>query len=788
MQSRRNAFGRAFTLIELLVVIAITAILLTVIIVPLVQSFNLTRTAQAFEEAQERARIVTERISREMSNSVGVRDNTTPESAINIDVPSGPGSTATLVTVPLRFAKVDLYNPAQEGQGDGVNGWVDPTTGKVDPTLKAPKGQIALSSAQGLSITRYFVGRRDPFKPYNNPYQVWSNSTIDGGTLKARNADRDNLYVLYRVEVPLYKVDRLQGSATFGKYITNNDFFYDWSRATAAANPRGYTGPMVDDPDFFNPSVNYPAYQTARSDDKNKAQMVQNWLSKAVIVTELSRYDMILPFYDKASLKVVFDKAGNNLVPRLQSLVSFRPTRISEGAAEGKLAIRPGEESDNAITIAPDMYLTQSAGWSNATITMYPVFGGNRAQGPVWNAATDPYEVGVKATNPPAGGPYGFSIYGMPAGFSGDPLTGGTELFDVYAYEAAIGNSSLSPYPFSFGLEQANSRSNWLTNSPATFLPIFAPFEPDGNLGRIIASFGIDQVGDRTKSPPSGETILPRTSTGPEVTPANDLPASPPTYRGSALAAINTGTFSSPDFATINRKFNKIWFDYPSLRPDIHRFMDLRVTPQNDGSAGPLSPVSGFPRARIVPGSEEVFGPDQRPGPNYGQPIRYSRTTNAVVGPNQYRINYVDLPEPDWSNATVVTGLGLNPAEVNAFLALNGAYDPTNFISAVYQPRFKAGYIQFNSDPNVPLPGDDASTGTVDDAIIRVYYKFQFTQAVRRPGQTSGTGVGDTFAVEYDSRQLMSVLISIRNYPQSTVPTTQIVTLKAQAPIRNYLR
>ena len=38
---------RAFTLIELLTVIAITAVLLTIIVLPIFQSFNLTRAAQA---------------------------------------------------------------------------------------------------------------------------------------------------------------------------------------------------------------------------------------------------------------------------------------------------------------------------------------------------------------------------------------------------------------------------------------------------------------------------------------------------------------------------------------------------------------------------------------------------------------------------------------------------------------------------------------------------------------------------------------------------------------------
>ena len=53
---------RGFTLIELLTVMAITALLMTIIVVPVFQSYNFTRSAQAFGEAQDRAQIVADRI------------------------------------------------------------------------------------------------------------------------------------------------------------------------------------------------------------------------------------------------------------------------------------------------------------------------------------------------------------------------------------------------------------------------------------------------------------------------------------------------------------------------------------------------------------------------------------------------------------------------------------------------------------------------------------------------------------------------------------------------------
>lgn len=49
-----------------------------------------------------------------------------------------------------------------------------------------------------------------------------------------------------------------------------------------------------------------------------------------------------------------------------------------------------------------------------------------------------------------------------------------------------------------------------------------------------------------------------------------------------------------------------------------------------------------IPNARIIPGSEEIIGPDAQAGPNYGKPIRYQRVPFAVSDPgrNQYKIDY----------------------------------------------------------------------------------------------------------------------------------------------------
>jgi prepilin-type N-terminal cleavage/methylation domain-containing protein len=717
----------AFTLIELLTVIAITAILMTIIVIPLVQSFNLLRAAQAYSDAQDKARVLVEKIQREINNGAAIRDNSGLNGSLALRVPSSPnGVFGPQVIETIPYVKLDIVRPAEGEPNPGTPGvFVDPYTGKIDPTLKSPKGQTILPVSQGFTIVRYFIGPRDPFTNYNNPYD---------GLLMARTGGRDNLFVLYRIEVQ----PRIWNNVT-NRYETNPAYF--------EPDPADSTNqtPILDDRFFFVPDLDRNGVPLAGAALAAKQQRVRNWLSKAVIQTEVSRYDMIQPLYDKRT-RVVFhdlrtdpsDAVAPALEdrPRLYPLIQFKPTRISGEPAEGMMAVRFGEEMENAKETGPDVFKTEFGAWSSTTIRMYPS-GWDRS-----NASFDEYLV---ARLDPAN--QHIKIYAYDPGSGVPDSQGGTEVFDVTEYNRVISN----PQPADIGafntgvLPPANGLRNF-----------FMAFLPDTGQGKVTASFGIDTVRTTTLGTPLplGATVnQPYVATGPEFSPLNDPNGAQPW--GSAT--------------TINERFNRIWNDptYAGLKPDkIHRFIDLRVTNQVDGSASPMDPAAGFGRAKIVPGSETVIGPDQNPGPNYGEPVRYTRTTRAP-GPNQYKINYVDLPEPDYS----LYGLPNPPANYNA----------ADFTSAIFQPRFKVGYIQLNSDPNVPLPSGN----------IRVYYRFQFTGGISAgsaAGIAAGGALQDAVAVDYDSRQLMSVMLTIRNYPQSNIPNPQTVTLSATAKVRNYLR
>ena len=59
---------------------------------------------------------------------------------------------------------------------------------------------------------------------------------------------------------------------------------------------------------------------------------------------------------------------------------------------------------------------------------------------------------------------------------------------------------------------------------------------------------------------------------------------------------------------------------------------------------------------------------------------------------------------------------------------------------------------------------------------IFVSYRFQFTEP------------SDTFAIDYDTRQVLDINLTIRNFPQSNLPNGQSITVQGSASVRNFIR
>jgi prepilin-type N-terminal cleavage/methylation domain-containing protein len=187
-------------------------------------------------------------------------------------------------------------------------------------------------------------------------------------------------------------------------------------------------------------------------------------------------------------------------------------------------------------------------------------------------------------------------------------------------------------------------------------------------------------------------------------------------------------------FATdaINARYNTALSQVPNNAPNIRRYVSLMDLDNNgamDGAANHLT----FPSASIVPGSEVVIGPDQRPGPNYGSPIRYQRVSaaNATPGLNQYRILYQDA------------------APYQEVLQTYG-----------FAPQLLRGYIEFYSDPNTPLPPDT-------EIIVTFFYRFNLES--------------DSYVADYQTRRLMNLKMGLKFYGAQQ-PVNYSLTTQLEAP------
>lgn len=756
---------RAFTLIELIVVMAISTMLLTIIAIPMIHSFNITRAAQGYANAQRRASDVISMMEKEIGNAVAVRDNSGTRGSQYVVVPGSDGFPETLL---MSATKLDFYRAALGEPLRGPSGaYINPGTGMEDPTTPTPIGQVNLPVARGLTMVRYFIGLARPLsdtdrdglpdraESYNNPYD---------GLLMKRNSDRDNLFVLYRGEVQPFV------------FSTANNRFEVNTRAFVPSDPADLSrDPIYDDPAFFTmmPGVDYdpsigPRQPNLTPVGEDKAKLVQYWTQNATIVTEVSRYDMINVEYDRRNGKAFYD----NNVPRVTPLIRIQPTRVASEAALGEVSARVGEETDNAVKLGADTYRTEYGAWSNLLMRIWPSdyptawgYGaGQRTAGQVrrsWGsggrALNTPYMVGRPRLDL-AGNVLGFSLYAYDPTSGVSDLAGGLEVFDYSLYNRFL--ESGLPGGFSAAVDAANARSAWLTIVEPAVPDLFVPVFPNARAGRVIASFDIREVGQLgvgynenvpTVDPFGGSPV--GIGTGLAVTPNDPM--------------FSVGAWT--DYTKINERFGKLWRDWAILMPGldrsryVKRFVLLGTVPQSDGTPSPLNKTpyatggSGFRRAYVQPGSEVVIGPDQGAGPNYGRLIRYVRTTQRPVGPNEYFINYVDQPDPDYAGI----GIPAPPAIHDPSF-----YDPNNLISAIVQPQFRAGYVEFNSRFGEPIP----------EGNIFVTYRFQFNEQ------------NDVIAVDYDSSELLEVVLTVKTFPLTSMPNNQVVTLKGSAVVRNFIR
>lgn len=231
---------------EVLVVLAISVILMGLVLAPVVQSFNMTRRAQAMADAQDAARGAMEQLSREIGEAMYVYDNTAGRLSVYSDgsMPPGTPLDAGPIQVPVRLssgaiewfvlqnAKIDLILPKitmhcnNPGHGDmprdyprGDDAW--PPCPVCQSTNVDGKPSVPLQREN--TIVRYFLGLRynDPSPlPDEGPFgwkSPWGDLTELG---------EENQIVLYRAEFDPNDPTLFPAGMSMAQRLSDPIFFY----------------------------------------------------------------------------------------------------------------------------------------------------------------------------------------------------------------------------------------------------------------------------------------------------------------------------------------------------------------------------------------------------------------------------------------------------------------------------------------------------------------------------------------------------------------------------------
>lgn len=724
-----------FTLLELLVVLAITSVLLTLIFQPLITGFNLTSRAGTQVASQSDARDAMRTISSLLTNAAVVYDNS--NTPINIWVKDQAGNQ---YPVPTPFGMVEYIAPSRQLDQSPGSLAIDPTTGLPIYPKTASDGQagFALPLAPGRTLGRIWIGLRncnsqsaagaanpDAASQSGMPLVPYGNRWSDPAQVSPQN---DNRYTVYRAEVQAYMPDPFNA----GKYIPNLSLFH--TAADAGGTKDARDGALIlDDPNFpYDTSLAgandskgdrkwaVPGWKDLNGD--GKVEIFENWAAAAKSIFDLNKADTIAFDRDDNGNLLYPNNVNGSMRPNIRPLVNFAPAYVeNETAAPASLG-DAGSESPSAAAIAYD---SQYAAWTT----------GLNAQLPVSDNPPNPNNLAYKVL-----------VYR-----AGDTTTDPLSLANVN-YFLTNGNGRIV---------QANGP---ISNAP-----------PDPNNLQATADVGPDPD--------------PVTGVWHNANPAFAFTVDP--QRGLVNFAFpHSVLFYDPNNpgTPAPMRYDPNVIDANITTAYGARFIDLRnisVANYNGAPlnpAGAVSPIAQFSTppgqlesVRIVPGSERIYGPDQRPGPHYGWRVQYTRvpasTASENIGPNQYKILYEDA-----ANA------GASP-------------DPLD-------PRVRVGFIQFDSLPDV-----DLSTPNITENLLATppVYKLNGLPTAKLGAGPNNTPQAepadpvevnfsfqmnrpnDVVKIDYYTRELMNIILSVRYYDPATA-TPQQTDLTERVRLRNLQR
>ncbi len=605
-----NLGQRAFTLIELLVVIAVTAVLFSLLIIPLISALRFNEQVQSVTASQDASRVTREGLTRELGSAVFVFDGTSHPFAIPAGTVVNPGddrytnflnlqippidSTGQKVIVAHAYnAKLDFVLP-KPNSGSAT----DPTTGDQINYRQSDTGSAIISSpalvfppAPGTTMVRYWVGLKNPDAAYYNVRE------------RLGTGNTNNTYILYRAQFSPYTITRDANGKQTG--ITLD------ARYFAPTTPNGSL-PELDDPDFFRTvtgsdvnwlSPTHIVYSAAEVADHNAR--VENWKQIAKPVIPGPNVDLIaLPHntdntlaYDKstgafpgvAHSGAATDPVTGKSYPIVNTTVTFRPGTVSGDATPGTTASYTNQGAvavgENGFGYTPTVYTTTSKSWSLPYhVSIYPAnFDGNNT--------TDDRGVYYDTQLAPRSGP----VNGL----------------------AQVGNNPLPMVAVGDVMEYRHISSA----DPNPML-----------VYDVTQGFAVRDTGN-----------------GYAVGTTNFIPMSINPDTGT----INFAAASLPNGPADRYTREWVYMPTPGNTPTDDSTVDLTIAPTvmplpaavSPLAGGTLTSPTGVANAHLVPGSVRVFGPDQTPGPGAGMKVAYQEVqtnndANTPAGDNQFSIDY----------------------------------------------------------------------------------------------------------------------------------------------------
>jgi len=701
----RRKVGAGFTLIELLVVIAVTSILLGLIFGPLTQSFDLTNRARVQVEVQDNVRRLSDIGQIDLAQSVFIFDNTGQSMNFWVRQPDAQGNPlGAVVPQPVPFTIVDMVPPAQVGdqQVNPAASTIDPTTGQLQN-----RGGIAQPLAPGRTIVRYFVGLRDNASKNDATYGT------NGTPIKPYFNYYDlpnisglvnhNPFVLWRAEVSPY---------TAGGYVDTRFFHTDAGGNVILYDPNFWYDNSVavqpGDPLITSNSAN------GWKDNNNDGQVniSENWRAIAKPMVPLDKADEVTVAKDEDNKPVYFpDPTNTYKFMKITPLVKFEPSYVGNDAG---VVSSTNDYANGQPNIAASSYRESYGHWTSP-FDLYVYRGG--LAGPLlnyfyWSGGSSPVQ---------------------------------TKTFDTGTNASTSNNTNF--YPGNYDPDKVAD------NSAKSSSQLIFPADPNTNTPPIL--FYVDR-----------KRGLVHFSVPDSIWPGFHDPTT-------GKETPDTSSVFYPD-ALNNAYLNYVYPGYPAnvstLSPNLANarpYADLTNLPPVTGSpTSRTSPLSVLPNIMITPGTENVSGPDMRPGPNYGKRVAYTGVSEEKLenlGPNEYVIHYqnisnANLSDPDPMNvARQKMGVllfwkqGINKADP---LKGSAAGSPlTTMLS--------------------PFPTYTADGTPVEP--IRVRYKMQ------------NNLISDIVKANYLSRELISFTAGVRLYDFHSGQPQQ-VTISQKVYLRNMPR